>query len=92
MTDKNLWPKIGGKFGGGTVKSIDEKGNYNINLGRTSDNIQVSRRSVRYAQLRDGEVKLTPSGNATSYDNFPRGGIRVGSATLDNWEKKKEKK
>ena len=92
MTDKKLWPIEGDKFGGGTVTSIDEKGNYNINTGRTSDNIQVSRRSMRYAKLRGGKVKLKPSGKATSYDNFPRGGVQVGSATLDNWEKINKKK
>ena len=91
MTEGNLWPKPGDKFGKSTVKSIDEKGNYNINTGRTSDNVQVSRRNVRYAKLHpQGKVTLKPSGNATSYDNFPRGGVQVGSATLDN--RKKEKK
>ena len=91
MQKLNLWPKPGDKFGKGTVTSVDEKGNYNINTGRTSDNVQVSRRNVRYAKLHpQGKVTLKPSGNATSYDNFPRGGVQVGSATLDN--RKKENK
>jgi len=90
MKKSNLWPKQGDKFGGGTIKSIDEKGNYNINTGRSSNNIQVSRRNMRYAKLKkqanlagDNRVTLTPSGNSR-YDEYPRGGIQVGDSRLDN--------
>jgi|TARA_R110000796_G_scaffold222778_1_gene338982 hypothetical protein len=88
MEKLNLWPKQGDKFGGGTIKSIDEKGNYNINTGRSSDNIQVSRKNMRYTKLKgnsggDNRVTLTPSGNS-SYDEYPRGEIQVGSSRLNN--------
>lgn len=89
MKKLNIWPKIGDKFGDGTIKSIDEKGNYNINTGRSSNNIQVSRRNMRYAKLKkqakggNNKVTLTPSGNSR-YDEYPRGGIQIGSSTLDN--------
>tara|TARA_B110000240_G_scaffold114111_1_gene128053 strand:- start:330 stop:911 length:582 start_codon:yes stop_codon:yes gene_type:complete len=96
MKNLNLWPKQGDKFGKGTIKSIDEKGNYNINTGRSSNNIQVSRRNMRYASLKkqankagNNRVTLTPSGNS-DYDEYPRGGVQVGSSTLDNRRKKKK--